>query len=142
MQHLRSVTWQEGNNIIYNFKLYFLSLIKQIYLLMSLIWVELNLVLFYFFRPAVCLVVSGPGFVHALAGMANSNENAWPLIVIGGSSETILESCMAFQEFPQVGAAKYFAKYAARPSSLTQLPFFIEKVTFLSKYIIFKSNLY
>lgn len=85
-------------------------------------------------RPAVCLVVSGPGFVHALAGMANSNENAWPLIVIGGSSETILESCMAFQEFPQVGAAKYFAKYAARPSSLTQLPFFIEKAVRMSTY--------
>jgi hypothetical protein len=28
-------------------------------------------------RPAVCLVVSGPGFVHALSGMANANENAW-----------------------------------------------------------------
>lgn len=32
---------------------------------------------FFNLRPAVCLVVSGPGFVHALAGMANSNENAW-----------------------------------------------------------------
>jgi 2-hydroxyacyl-CoA lyase 1 len=42
--------------------------------------------------------VSGPGFVHALAGMANSNENAWPLIVIGGSSELAQESCNAFQE--------------------------------------------
>ena len=42
--------------------------------------------------------MSGPGFVHALAGMANSNENAWPLIVIGGSSELAQESCNAFQE--------------------------------------------
>uniref|UniRef100_A0A5F8GL60 Thiamine pyrophosphate enzyme N-terminal TPP-binding domain-containing protein n=1 Tax=Monodelphis domestica TaxID=13616 RepID=A0A5F8GL60_MONDO len=30
-------------------------------------------------RPGVCLVVSGPGLVHALAGMANANMNCWPL---------------------------------------------------------------
>jgi 2-hydroxyacyl-CoA lyase 1 len=73
--------------------------------------------------------------VHALAGMANANENAWPLLVIGGSSETSQESCMAFQEFPQVSASKHFAKYAARPSSLSQIPFFIEKVLSY-KYLI------
>jgi 2-hydroxyacyl-CoA lyase 1 len=28
-------------------------------------------------RPAVCLCVSGPGVVHALAGMANAAENCW-----------------------------------------------------------------
>ena len=44
----------------------------------------------------------GPGFVHALAGMSNANENAWPLIVVGGSSDAIHESHGAFQEFPQV----------------------------------------
>lgn len=53
-------------------------------------------------RPAVSLCVSGPGFVHALAGMANANENAWPLIVCGGSPETSQESTGSFQEFPQV----------------------------------------
>ena len=45
--------------LIINQKIYY---IKQ--------WLEL-------IRPAVCLVVSGPGFVHALAGMSNSNENGW-----------------------------------------------------------------
>lgn len=28
-------------------------------------------------RPAVCLVVSGPGLVHALAGMSNAAVNCW-----------------------------------------------------------------
>lgn len=28
-------------------------------------------------RPAVCLVVSGPGLIHALAGMANAQVNCW-----------------------------------------------------------------
>lgn len=78
-------------------------------------------------KPAACLVVPGPGFVHALSGMSNANENAWPMIVIGGSSETSQESCMSFQEFPQVAIAKHFSKYSARPSSLSQIPFFIEK---------------
>jgi len=29
------------------------------------------------YRPAVCLVVSGPGLVHAIAGMSNAMENCW-----------------------------------------------------------------
>uniref|UniRef100_A0A4W2E3C3 2-hydroxyacyl-CoA lyase n=1 Tax=Bos indicus x Bos taurus TaxID=30522 RepID=A0A4W2E3C3_BOBOX len=28
-------------------------------------------------RPGVCLVVSGPGLVHSLGGMANANMNCW-----------------------------------------------------------------
>uniref|UniRef100_A0AAA9TYR7 2-hydroxyacyl-CoA lyase n=1 Tax=Bos taurus TaxID=9913 RepID=A0AAA9TYR7_BOVIN len=28
-------------------------------------------------RPGVCLVVSGPGLVHSLGGMANANKNCW-----------------------------------------------------------------
>uniref|UniRef100_A0A8D0FNX7 Thiamine pyrophosphate enzyme N-terminal TPP-binding domain-containing protein n=1 Tax=Strix occidentalis caurina TaxID=311401 RepID=A0A8D0FNX7_STROC len=53
-------------------------------------------------RPGVCLVVSGPGFLHALGGMANATMNCWPLIVIGGSSDRNQETMGAFQEFPQV----------------------------------------
>ncbi|KAM4657623.1 2-hydroxyacyl-CoA lyase 1 isoform 2-T2 [Amazona ochrocephala] len=52
-------------------------------------------------RPGVCLVVSGPGFLHALGGMANATVNCWPLIVIGGSSDRNQETMGAFQEFPQ-----------------------------------------
>lgn len=85
-------------------------------------------------KPAVSLCVSGPGFVHTLAGMANANENAWPLLVIGGSSELVLESQGAFQEFAQVAIGKNFAKYSARPSSLSQIPFYIEKALRLSTY--------
>jgi len=28
-------------------------------------------------RPGVCLVVSGPGFIHTLGGMANAQINCW-----------------------------------------------------------------
>ena len=53
-------------------------------------------------RPAAALCVSGPGFVHTLAGMANASQNAWPLIVIGGSSPSSHESAGGFQELDQV----------------------------------------
>jgi len=50
----------------------------------------------------VCLVVSGPGLIHALGGMANAMVNCWPMIVLGGSSDQDQECMGAFQEFPQV----------------------------------------
>ena len=30
-----------------------------------------------YFRPGACLVVSGPGLLHALSGMANAMSNCW-----------------------------------------------------------------
>jgi 2-hydroxyacyl-CoA lyase 1 len=31
-------------------------------------------------RPGACLVVTGPGVVHGLAGLANAQQNCWPMI--------------------------------------------------------------
>uniref|UniRef100_A0A672MCS1 2-hydroxyacyl-CoA lyase n=1 Tax=Sinocyclocheilus grahami TaxID=75366 RepID=A0A672MCS1_SINGR len=77
--------------------------------------------------PAVCLVVSGPGLIHALGGMANANMNCWPVIVIGGSSDRNQETTGAFQEFPQVEACRLYSKFSARPSSLEMIPAVVEK---------------
>lgn len=85
-------------------------------------------------RPGVCLVVSGPGLIHALGGMANANMNCWPLIVIGGSSERNQETMGAFQEFPQVEACRLYSKFSARPSSIERIPFVIEKAVRSSIY--------
>ncbi|XP_059171607.1 2-hydroxyacyl-CoA lyase 1-like [Physella acuta] len=85
-------------------------------------------------KPAVCLVVSGPGLVHALAGMSNAMENCWPLIVVGGSCDTYQESMGGFQEYPQVQTASHFTKFSARPSSLNQIPYFVEKAVRESTY--------
>uniref|UniRef100_U3FTX8 2-hydroxyacyl-CoA lyase 1 n=1 Tax=Callithrix jacchus TaxID=9483 RepID=U3FTX8_CALJA len=83
-------------------------------------------------RPGVCLVVSGPGLIHALGGMANANMNCWPLLMIGGSSERNQETMGAFQEFPQVEACRLYTKFSARPSSIEAIPFVIEKVQYLT----------
>ncbi|XP_062394051.1 2-hydroxyacyl-CoA lyase 1 [Sardina pilchardus] len=85
-------------------------------------------------HPAVCLVVSGPGLIHALGGMANSNMNCWPVVVIGGSSDQSQETTGAFQEFPQVEACRLYSKFSARPSSLAAIPSVIEKAVRTSKY--------
>ncbi|XP_016075213.1 PREDICTED: 2-hydroxyacyl-CoA lyase 1 isoform X2 [Miniopterus natalensis] len=85
-------------------------------------------------RPGVCLVVSGPGLLHALGGMANANMNCWPLIVIGGSSERSQETMGAFQEFPQVEACRLYSKFSVRPSSVEAIPSVIEKAVRSSIY--------
>ncbi|XP_048367731.1 2-hydroxyacyl-CoA lyase 1 isoform X1 [Sphaerodactylus townsendi] len=85
-------------------------------------------------RPGVCLVVSGPGLVNALAGMANANMNCWPLVVIGGSSDRNQETMGAFQEFPQVETCRLYSKFSARPSSLEAIPAVIEKAVRSSIY--------
>src|SRR5581483_8381251 len=49
-------------------------------------------------RPQACLVVSGPGVIHALAGLANAKSNCWPMLLIGGASSIKQNGMGAFQE--------------------------------------------
>ncbi len=81
------------------------------------------LVPYLFSRPAGCLVVPGPGLIHALAGMANAFVNCWcviiihysmgqlyytlfrPLLVIAGGYESDQAGMGGFQEWPQVKSA-------------------------------------
>ncbi|KAH7693615.1 Thiamine pyrophosphate enzyme, partial [Aphelenchoides avenae] len=65
-------------------------------------------------KPAVCLVVSGPGLLHALGGLANATINCWPVICIGGSSDLDQDTRGAFQECPQLEAARPYCKHAVR----------------------------
>lgn len=78
-------------------------------------------------RPGVCLTVGGPGVIHGLAGVLNSKLNCWPLVLISGSCDTDQVDTGAFQELDQVEACRPYCKYAARPTSLEQVPFVIEK---------------
>jgi 2-hydroxyacyl-CoA lyase 1 len=85
-------------------------------------------------RPGVCLAVSGPGMVHGIAGLANAWANCWPMILLGGANDSYQDGRGAFQETPQVEAARPFSKYAARPESLERVPFFVEKAVRTSIY--------
>jgi len=85
-------------------------------------------------RPAVCLVVSGPGMLHTICGMANAQLNCWPMIVIGGSSDAELDNRGAFQEWPQVDAARPYCKHASRPTTIAAIPQHIEKAVRVALY--------
>ncbi|CAN7939625.1 unnamed protein product, partial [Ixodes hexagonus] len=93
-------------------------------------------------RPGVCLVVSGPGVIHALAGLANAQVNGWqmqhlscrPLLLVGGSCDQDVEGLGAFQEFLQVEACRNYTKYACRPSSIQLIPMHVEKAIRASIY--------
>ena len=52
--------------------------------------------------PGVCLVVGGPGVLHAMAGIGNASANAFPLLLLAGSSETQLVTKGAFQELDAI----------------------------------------
>ncbi len=78
-------------------------------------------------RPQGCLVVSGPGVIHALAGLANAKENLWPMILIGGASPTDQNGMGAFQEEDQVAAVSPWCKYARRVESHDRIPYYVEQ---------------
>ncbi len=78
-------------------------------------------------RPQACLVVSGPGVIHALAGLANAQKNCWPMILIGGASPTYQNGMGAFQEERQVAAADPYCKYAHAVEHAERIPYYVEQ---------------
>src|SRR5262249_61461549 len=77
-------------------------------------------------RPGACLVVSGPGVVHALAGLANAQQNGWPMVLIGGASESWRNGMGAFQEERQVLIATPFCKFAHAGEHVPRIPCYVE----------------
>jgi 2-hydroxyacyl-CoA lyase 1 len=80
-------------------------------------------------RPGACLTVTGPGVVHGLAGLANAQQNCWPMILIGGASETYRGGMGAFQEERQVLLATPFCKFAHGIESVARIPYYVEMAT-------------
>ncbi len=85
-------------------------------------------------RPGVCIVVTGPGVVHGLAGLANAQQNCWPMLLIGGASETYRNGMGAFQEERQVLGATPFCKFAHGIEHVHRIPFYVEMAVRQSIY--------
>lgn len=63
-------------------------------------------------KPAVLLVVGGPGLIHSLAGIYNSMSNRWPLIVISGSNDNGVNQYKGtFQELDQISLLGDYLKF-------------------------------
>ena len=78
-------------------------------------------------RPGVCATVSGPGMVHAIAGLSNAWANCWPMLLMGGAPDSCQREQGAFQEAPQLEAARPFVKLSTRPDCLARVPYYVEK---------------
>jgi 2-hydroxyacyl-CoA lyase 1 len=78
-------------------------------------------------RPQACLVVSGPGVIHALSGLANAQQNNWPMVLIGGASGIDQNGMGAFQEERQVLATTPFTKYSHVVERTDRIPFYVEQ---------------
>jgi 2-hydroxyacyl-CoA lyase 1 len=78
-------------------------------------------------RPGVCMTVSGPGMVHAVAGLSNAWANCWPMLLVSGAPDSYQREQGAFQEAPQLEAARPFVKLSTRPDCLARVPAYVEK---------------
>ncbi|HTI78866.1 MAG TPA: thiamine pyrophosphate-binding protein [Acetobacteraceae bacterium] len=85
-------------------------------------------------RPGSCITVTGPGVIHGLAGLANAKENCWPMLLIGGASETYRNGMGAFQEERQVLIATPVAKWAHAIEHVNRIPFYVEMAVRQSIY--------
>jgi 2-hydroxyacyl-CoA lyase 1 len=85
-------------------------------------------------KPGVCLTVSGPGMTNAISGLGNAKVNCWPMILLGGVNASDQMGMGAFQEAPQLEAARPFVKYAMRPESVKRLPYYVEQATRTALY--------
>ncbi len=85
-------------------------------------------------RPGACLAVSGPGMTNAISGLANAWSNRWPMILLGGASDISQHGMGAFQEAPQVEAARPWCKYAATVDRAERIPYFVEQAVRTSIY--------
>ncbi len=70
----------------------------------------------------VALTVSGPGMTNAITAMGNAWSNCWPLLVISGSADQPLEHRGAFQDAPQIEAARPFCKWVGRARRVEDIP--------------------
>ena len=85
-------------------------------------------------RPQACTTVSGPGVIHALAGLANAQANCWPMILIGGASAISQNGMGAFQEENQVELARPLSKYAHSLDRVDRIPYYVEQAVRTSLY--------
>ncbi|MCL2428679.1 MAG: thiamine pyrophosphate-binding protein [Alphaproteobacteria bacterium] len=85
-------------------------------------------------RPGACIVVTGPGVIHGLAGLANAQANCWPMLLIGGASETYRNGMGAFQEERQVLIATPVSKWAHAIEHVHRIPFYVEMAVRQSIY--------
>ncbi len=78
-------------------------------------------------KLSAALCVSGPGMLNAVSAFANAWSNCWPMLLIGGASDSDQRGQGAFQESPQLETVRPFAKYAEVVDSQARIPHYIHE---------------
>ncbi|KAF2076019.1 hypothetical protein CYY_002679 [Polysphondylium violaceum] len=73
-------------------------------------------------KPSICMTVSGPGMVHALAGVLNAMSNGWPMILLSSSISTNDIGKGAFQEAEQLKLSTCYCKKSFNVIDINQFP--------------------
>lgn len=76
-------------------------------------------------RPSLSLVTGGPGHTNALTGVATAYLAGSPVVTVSGSRPSVQAQRGAFQDLDQMGMIRPVVKWAAEPSSVTQIPFYV-----------------
>lgn len=73
-------------------------------------------------KPGVVVVGSGPGMTNTTTGMYVAQENGWPLVVLGGSTDGKHRGLGGFQEAPQVAVASPVCKWGTYVDQIARIP--------------------
>jgi acetolactate synthase I/II/III large subunit len=76
-------------------------------------------------RPSLSLVTGGPGHTNALTGVATAYLAGSPVVTVSGSRPSVQAQRGTFQDIDQMGMIRPVVKWAAEPSSATQIPFYV-----------------
>ena len=61
-------------------------------------------------------------------------ENCWPMVLLGGATETAHEGIGGFQEWPQLESVRAAVKFAARPAAVELVPRQLERAVRTAVY--------
>ncbi len=76
-------------------------------------------------RPALSLVTGGPGHTNSLTGIATAALVGSPLIAVSGAAPLGPAGRQLFQVIDQVGMTAPVVKWAAQPTSPSQIPYYL-----------------
>ncbi|MCZ6748982.1 MAG: oxalyl-CoA decarboxylase [SAR324 cluster bacterium] len=68
------------------------------------------------------LTITGPGMTNAVTALGNAWANCWPFLLISGSADRRHSHRGAFQDAPQLDAARPFCKWVGQATRVEEIP--------------------
>src|SRR3954468_1172872 len=78
-------------------------------------------------EPGVAALTAGPGVTNGLSAIASAQQNASPVVVLGGGAPAFRWGQGSLQEIDHVPFVRPLVKYAATPGSTAEIPSMLEE---------------